>query len=178
MSVMQKLFNKRTLILALVAGSGALVASSYAMPGGGTGPAGCAARQGGQPQVSQDRNVQTQREAFRAKRLAALKDKLGLKPEQEAAWRTFASAAQPRPMGMDRQALGAELKTLNTPQRLDKMLSLADERRARMIERAETVKRFYAQLSPEQQSVFDAEARLSRSGEHRHHRHHDRGRNS
>lgn len=176
MSVMHKLFNKRTLVVALLAGSGVLAATSFAMPGGGPGD--CAARQGDKPGMSQGQQVQSKREAFRAKRLAALKDKLQLKPEQEAAWQAFADAPRPGPKGMDRQAMREQFKSLNTPQRMDKMLSMADERRAHMAQRAETVKRFYAQLSPEQQSVFDAEARMFQPGKHRHHRHHDRGQTS
>lgn len=170
MSVMHKMFNKRTLVVALLAGSGVLAATSFAMPGGG-GPGDCAARQGDKPGMSQGQQVQSKREAFRAKRLAALKDKLRLKPEQEAAWQAFADAPRPGPQGMDRQAMREQFKSLNTPQRMDKMLSMADERRAHLVQRAETVKRFYAQLTAEQQKVFDAEARMFRPGQHRHHHH-------
>lgn len=41
---------------------------------------------------------------------------------------------------------------------LDKTLELAEARRAKMIERAEATNAFYAQLTPAQQAVFDAEA--------------------
>jgi Spy/CpxP family protein refolding chaperone len=49
---------------------------------------------------------------------------------------------------------------------------MADKRHARMAERAEAIKAFYAQLTPEQQKVFDAEAMPNRHRGHRHHRHH------
>jgi hypothetical protein len=62
-----------------------------------------------------------------------------------------------------------EFEKLNAPQRLDKMLAMADMRRAKLAERAHAVKAFYAQLSPEQQSAFDAEAM---PGRHRGHRPH------
>lgn len=155
-------FGKHALMVALLAGSGILVASSFAMPGAGpaSGQPGCAARGGEQ--------FQSRRQAFHAQRLAGLKDKLKLKPEQEAAWQAFASASQPVGKGMDRQAMRDEFGKLNAPQRMDRMLVLTDQRRARLVQRAETVKQFYAQLNPEQQSVFDREAMLFRHGKHRH----------
>ena len=85
--------------------------------------------------------------------------KLKLTPEQEAAWKTFASATQPqmhhRPG--DRQAMRDGFEKLNTPQRLDRMQAMAEVRRTRMLERIQAIKAFYAQLSPAQQSVFDAD---------------------
>lgn len=153
-------FAKRTLMVALLAGSGALVATAFAMPGGGTGPADCAGKPAQQ--------AQTPREAYRGQRLAGLKAKLQLKPEQEAAWQSFATATQPMGKGIGSQAQGEAFKPLTTPQRMDRMLARADERRARMAQRAEAVKQFYAQLSPEQQQVFDAETLSFRHGHHRH----------
>jgi hypothetical protein len=159
MSMIQTIFSKRTLMIGLIAGSGALAASSFAMPGSDASHGGCEARHG--------QKAQTQRADFRAQRLAGLKDKLKLQPEQEAAWQAFVNAAAPvtAPMGLeDRQAARDALVKLNTPQRLDMMLAKADQRRANMVQRAEVVKQFYAQLSPEQQGVFDAEALPARSG--------------
>jgi TRAP-type C4-dicarboxylate transport system substrate-binding protein len=46
------------------------------------------------------------------------------------------------------------------------MLAMSEVRRARMVERAQATKDFYAQLSAEQQAVFDAEAK---PGHHRGH---------
>lgn len=79
----------------------------------------------------------------------------------------------PRHGGMDRKALRDEFASLSTPERLDRMQALADRRQARQAARAEVVKAFYAQLSPEQQQVFDAEAMPHRQHgkHHRHHRH-------
>lgn len=61
------------------------------------------------------------------------------------------------PAGGDRQAMRGEFEKLNTPQRLDKMMAMSEARRARMLERSQAVKAFYAQLNTEQQKVFDAE---------------------
>ncbi len=176
MSKIQSLFGKRALMAGLLAGSAALAAASFAMPGGAGGFGGrgaCEARPGQQGQLSQTQR-QAQRQDMRAKRLAGLKDKLKLQPRQEAAWQAFANAATPGAGAMgrdDRRAMRAELGKLNTPQRLDMMLTRADERHARMVQRAEAVKQFYAQLDAEQQKVFDAEARPFRDGRRGHHRH-------
>lgn len=156
----KRIFGKRTLMVALLAGSGALVATSFAMPGG-PGQGGCTA--------APAQKAQTQREAFRAQRLAGLKEKLKLQPGQEAAWQTFAAASQPGTGRMDRRAMRDEFGKMNLPDRMDKMLSMMDERRARMAQRAEAVKQFYAQLTPEQRTVFDAEAMPLRHSKHHHH---------
>jgi hypothetical protein len=176
MSRIQSLFSKRTVLVGLLAGSAALAATAFAMPGGfgGQGGPGCEARQGQQAQVERQASRREARQEMRAKHLAGLKDKLKLQPQQESAWQAFANLAAPGkgPMGReDRQAMRDELGKLNTPQRLDLMLTRADERRAQMVKRAEAVKQFYAQLNPEQQKVFDAEARPFRDGRPGHHRH-------
>jgi protein CpxP len=158
-------FTKRALLVGLIAGSGILAASSFAMSAGGpAGQESCEARHG--------QAVHAKWEARRAARLSELKEKLKLTPEQQAAWDAFASASQPGlpHAGADRQAMRGEFEKMNTPQRLDRMLAMSDARRARLLERSQTIKAFYAQLSPEQQAVFDAEAKLYPQGEHRHHR--------
>jgi protein CpxP len=149
-------FSKQVLA-GLIAGGSILAAAAYAMPdGAGTGKPGCEARQGQQTQSGW--------QAQRAKRMAALKEKLKLAPAQEAAWDKFVEATRPgaQPIGADRQAMRDEFQKLNTVERLDKMLALSEVRRARMAERAEAIKAFYTQLSPEQQGVFDAELKAQR----------------
>ncbi len=165
MKLIQDSFAKRALMVGLLAGSGLLAVSSYAMSDSGFGNKGrCETHHGHQ--------FQFRWEAHRTKRLSELKEKLKLAPGQEAAWSAFTSASQPavRVAGTDRQAMRAEFAKLNTPQRLDKMLAMSDLRHARMLERFQATKAFYAQLSPEQQSVFDAEAMPGQhKGEHHHH---------
>jgi len=167
MKLIQSSFAKRALIVGLIAGGGILATSSFAVTTGGpAGKAGCEVRHGQHGQ-----NVQAKWEERRAKHLSELKESLKLSPEQTAAWDTFASTRQSgMRQGMDRQAMRGEFEKLNTPQRLDRMLAMSDARRARMLERAEATKAFYAQLSPEQQGVFDAKAKPER--QHRGHRHH------
>jgi hypothetical protein len=93
----------------------------------------------------------------RAKRLAALKDKLKLNAGQEGAWSTFTAASQPpagaRPPRMDR----AEFAKLTTPQRLERMQARQAERSAMFAKRADATKTFYATLTPDQQKTFDTE---------------------
>lgn len=164
MKWIQGSFAKRALMAGLIAGGGVLAASSFAMPAGGPeNKPGCEVRQGQKPQA--------ERGAFRAKHLAELKKKLKLKPGQEAAWNAFTRAAQPgmHRAGIDRSSMKAELAKLSTPERMDRMLAMSDMRRARMVERAEAIKAFYAQLSAEQQGIFDAEAMPKRRAGHRHH---------
>jgi len=161
MKLNKMLFSQRALVAGLLAGSGILAASSFAMTAGGPeGTRGCEARHA--------QHIHAKWEERHAEHLSELKAKLDLKPEQEAAWSAFASASQPgmRSTGGDRQAMLEELDKLNTPQRLDRMLAKADARRARLAERAEVIKAFYAQLTPEQQGVFDAESMLNRDRDH------------
>lgn len=161
MKLIQASLTKRALIVGLLAGSGILAASSFAMTAGDAdGKPGCEARHA--------HHAHAKGEEHAAKRMSELKEKLKLKPGQEAAWNTFANASQPglRPAGGDRKAMRGEFEKLNTPQRLDKMLAMTDMRRAKLAERVQATKAFYAQLSPEQQGVFDAEAM---PGRHRGH---------
>ncbi len=159
-------FTRHVLAVSLIAGSGILAASAYAVTTGGSeGKSGCEARQA---QKHDGQKNQAGRAEKRSQHMADLKDKLNLTPEQETAWNEFVSAAQPGGghLNADRQAMRGEFEELNTPQRLDKMLAVSEARRISMLERAHVIKAFYGQLTPEQQAVFDAEAmpRRDRSG--------------
>jgi Spy/CpxP family protein refolding chaperone len=95
-----------------------------------------------------------QRAERHAERLRAV---LQLRPDQEPALRTLVTAMQPTPEQRERrQAERAEMRNLSTPQRLDRMQARQTERQARFAQRAEAIKRFYAQLTPAQQRAFDA----------------------
>lgn len=104
-------------------------------------------------------------------RLADLKQKLQVTSAQEPSWTRFANAMQPpaqrqRP---DREALAR----MSTPDRIDHMRALRDERNAEMDRRAEATKAFYAELGAEQKKTFDAEtARMFQRGGRHMHRHH------
>lgn len=167
MKSIQRNFGKRTLLAALLAGGGILAVSAYAVTDGSAGDTPrCEAGYGPKADAGW--------EAKRTRHLAALKEKLALAPGQEAAWNAFVEATQPAArMGAGREAMRDELAQLDTPQRLDRMLAASEARRVRLAERVEATKAFYAQLTPDQQRVFDAEAIPgSRHGHHGHRRHH------
>lgn len=88
------------------------------------------------------------------KHQAALKAALKLTPEQESAWTRYAEATRftpPARPAADRQAW-IQMTTL---QRLDQMEKLQTEHNARMTQRIEATRQFYAVLTPEQQQAFD-----------------------
>jgi hypothetical protein len=162
MKSIQASFSMPLLLAALLAGGGILAATAHAMPAAGAdGKPRCEARKG--------QDLQSSLQERRAQHLAALKERLKLAPEQEAAWNAFAASMQPgmRHAGADRQAMRAEFAKLDTAQRMDMLKARAEMRHARMTARAEAIQAFHAQLSPEQQKVFDAEAMPRR--EHRGH---------
>lgn len=91
-----------------------------------------------------------------AKHQAALHDKLKLTAAQEPAWQTFVAAVTPTlPTLPADHAAGS---TMTTPERLDQHLAMAKQHLAKMETRVAATKVFYAQLTPEQQKTFDAEA--------------------
>ena len=117
-------------------------------------------------QQAQEGAKEGQRDAKRAERMArmqkrmaehqaALKTELKITAEQEPAWNAFVARTQPeaRPA---RQGPREDWSKLTTPQRLDKMAAKKAERDARMAQRHDAIKSFYAALNAEQQKVFDA----------------------
>ncbi|WP_229507245.1 Spy/CpxP family protein refolding chaperone [Pseudoduganella rivuli] len=91
-----------------------------------------------------------------AKHQAALHDKLKLTAAQEPAWKTFVAAVTPTlPTTPVDHAAAA---SMTTPERLDQHLAMAKQHLAKMETRVAATKVFYAQLTPEQQKTFDAEA--------------------
>ena len=97
-------------------------------------------------------------QAMMAKHMAEFKTKLQLTADQDPAWNTFAEAIKPpaeSPKHMDR----AEMAKLTTPQFIDKMHEMREQRNAAMDKREAATKTFYAQLTPSQQKVFDLEFR-------------------
>jgi hypothetical protein len=88
-------------------------------------------------------------------RLAELKSKLNLQAAQEPAWNTFTQSMQ-HPARMARPER-ASFEKMTTPERLDQMQAMKAMRDARMQQRAEATKVFYAILSADQKQVFDQE---------------------
>lgn len=90
-----------------------------------------------------------------ARHMERLKAELKLSPEQEAAWKAFVVRTEPQPF----KAPAQDWSKMTTPQRLDAQQALHAERSAEMAQRIEATKSFYAQLTPEQQKIFDAQSR-------------------
>jgi hypothetical protein len=89
-----------------------------------------------------------------AKRQAALHDKLKLSPAQEGAWKTFTDKLQATaPVRQEAAAATA----MTAPERVDRMVASLQTAQQRATTRAQTVKEFYAALSPEQQKIFDSQ---------------------
>lgn len=112
-------------------------------------------------------------EQMMAKRSAQLKAKLQITPEQEPAFNAFISAIKPPAGMMGKRPEPAELATLSTPERIDRMRALRQQRsnemNAAMDRRDDATKMFYATLNGEQKKVFDEAhaSMLQRMGEHR-----------
>jgi Spy/CpxP family protein refolding chaperone len=95
------------------------------------------------------------------KRQAELKAKLHLTAAQEPAWNNFVQAMKPPAKPVVQPLDREELAKLPTPERIDKMNAQHEANFAtmqtQMKQRGEATKQFYAQLTAEQQKVFDAQ---------------------
>lgn len=102
-------------------------------------------------------------EADHAQHIKALHEALNIRPDQEAAFSAFAAAMRPDAHDdwrkHDQMDQGA-MQAMTTPQRLDHMAQMMDERTAHMREafqrRASATKALYAVLSPDQRHTMDA----------------------
>jgi len=89
-----------------------------------------------------------------AKRQAALHDKLGLSPTQEAAWKTFTDKLHAgAPVGPKTEPAA----TMTAPERAERRAAALQAVQQSAVVRAQAVKEFYAVLSSEQQKIFDGE---------------------
>lgn len=102
-------------------------------------------------------------------RMADLKQKLQLTAAQEPAWTSFTNGM--RPTGTMQRIDREALSKLSTPDRIDQMRALRNQRMAEMDRRGEATKAFYNALTPDQKKVFDAETsrRGHRGGHHGRH---------
>lgn len=100
-----------------------------------------------------------------AQRQQRLHDSLKLTAQQEPAWATFIAAIKPDMAAaqMDRAATA----NMTAPQRMEKQLEMAKQHIAKQESHLAALKTFYAVLSPEQQKIFDEQAK--------HMQHHRRG---
>ncbi len=163
----KSLFTVNSLVLAsLLAMAGGAIAQTTINSQGDAGTT-AASPQASPHGERMGRHDPANMQAYLAKRQAAMKAKLKITSAQEGAWTAFTAAMQPpASSGADKDVRPAseqraELDKLTTPQRIDKMREIRNQRMtsmtALMDKRGEAAKTFYAALSPEQQKVFDAE---------------------
>lgn len=159
-----KLLPKRALLAAALATAFVGVSATAIAQGMGQAPAPTTAQAQTQAATPPTAEQHAQKHAERmahmqqkmAERQAALKAELKLTPAQEPAWNAFIARTQPQ--AHPAHAGGREdWSKLTTPQRLDKMQALKTERDARMQQRHDAIKSFYAALNADQQKVFDAQ---------------------
>jgi Spy/CpxP family protein refolding chaperone len=121
--------SSRLLLAALIATASTLALAQPMQGGGGMDPAAMQQR--------------------RAEHLAELKAQLQLTPQQEAAWTAFTTAMQPPDPSM--RLTPAERSQLTDAQRAERRQQMQELRE----QRKEAVETFRAQLTPDQQQVFD-----------------------
>ena len=99
---------------------------------------------------------------------AYMSQALGLRSDQQPALQAFLAAVAAPPGAVEKmREQDTRMSTMPTPQRLDMMLAKMDESRSLMVTRIAATKRFYAQLSPAQQRVFDSLGNQNRGGQQR-----------
>jgi protein CpxP len=106
------------------------------------------------PGPMSDRQIERM-EKMREDHQARLHEKLKLTAQQETAWKKF-TASQPFPNKATKLD-PAEMKKLTAPQRMEKGVEHMRAMEKTMTEHLAAVKAFYAELTPEQQKVFDAQ---------------------
>ena len=90
-------------------------------------------------------------------RMADLKAKLGIRADQESAWNTWSASMKP-PTWSGQRLNREQWKNLSTPERLDRMLAMQQERTTQMRAHADATKTFYNALNAEQKKVFDEQS--------------------
>lgn len=160
-----KLLSKHTLLAGLLATAGfATLAQTPPPPPQGPGA--------DAPHMSHHDPAQWQAMMAqrRERRLAKLKAELKITPQQEGAWNAFTQALEPSapPAAQNPDHMRGEFAKMTTPERIDRMRAIRDQRDALMDQRDIATKTFYAALSPGQQQVFDR-ATLRMMHGHGHH---------
>lgn len=138
----------RRMILALA--PALLATAAIAQPGPPHGP------HGGPPTAE----MTARHEAMKKQHVEDLKTILRLRPDQEPALAAFMAAHEPKKFERRLPDPGAR----TTPQRLDDMAKVETEMAAHHKAMRESLAKFYAALTPEQQKVFDALHRLQGHG--------------
>ncbi|WP_342118628.1 Spy/CpxP family protein refolding chaperone [Pseudoduganella sp. OTU4001] len=102
-------------------------------------------------------------------RAQRMHDALKITPAQEGAWQAYLAALKSN-MPQRGQFDRAAFKEMPAPERMEKRIEMAKSHIIRMENNLAATKTFYAQLTPEQQKLFDEKA--GRFGHRRMMRHH------
>ena len=153
---MKKILGKFVLAAAL----GALACGALAQTADAPGP---------MPHAANPHTDWMQRMA--AKHHARLKAKLKITAAQEGAWNAYLDSMKPMFHEGKRPDVHQDFEKLSAPEFMDKVMQIHKEREATMDaaleSRTAAIKTFYAQLSPEQKTVFDREfAHMHHHGRH------------
>lgn len=169
-SVFKPLKSVHTLLLAGVMASAALAATAQtvapAAPATSAAPAQATTGPHGD---RMGRHDPAEMQARIARHQTELKGKLKLTPAQEGAWTAFTASMQPpahrASMSPEQRA---DMDKLTTPERIDKMRTLRNQRmtemNASMDKRGEATKTFYAALNADQKTVFDSQRMGGKGG--------------
>lgn len=113
------------------------------------------------------------------KRLAELKQKLNLKPSQQAAWETFSNAltAQAKAHAQSREKMkgtfGRDYENMPTPDKIEKLAAMMRSNADSLSKTASDTKAFYNVLSAEQKTIFDLFSKNVWNNRMREHMRHD-----
>ena len=105
--------------------------------------------------------------AHHAQRMDRVKTLLQLNASQENAWQKYVEATRPDARATQPRAERADWSKLTTPERIEKMQELRKERNAKIEQRENATKTFYASLNPAQKKAFDVAQPLRGHGPHK-----------
>ncbi len=150
-----KISNKTVLGIVAATGLGLASAAALSAPWGGHGDGDCGGRGHHRGHHSAEERAEHMQE-----RMEALKSKLGIRAEQEAAWDAFTAAQQAQMAAMAenhkvRKGQREESADVSLPERLDNRTAFMEARMAGMKLVAQTMKDLYAVLDDEQKAIAD-----------------------
>lgn len=148
---MKKIITKTALVMSFIAVSlGSAIAAT---------PANCVYGVGHEmgffeKMFHNERNPAKLQERF-TKQMAEFKTKLAITAAQDAAWVNFTTAMQPSRAMYDMNKLRDDMSKLNTPERIDKINAVHNQKQDATIKHGEAIKAFYEVLTSEQRKIFD-----------------------
>lgn len=168
-STLQPLKSLNTLLLAGIMATAALAATAQTVAPAAPATAAAPAKPAGHHGDHMSRHDPAKMQARMAQHQTELKGKLKLTPAQEGAWTAFTAGMQPPAHGARMTPeQRADMDKLTTPERMDKMRTLRNQRMAEMNasmdKRGEATKTFYAALNADQKKVFDSQRMGGKGG--------------